>query len=113
MKQVPQTIILRPTASADPSTTSGKVNLLGMRGYSIHALFSGSNVAGTLKLQVSSLENPVAAGDWVDLTNSSQSITASASYVYSLECQYRWVRAVWTYTSGTGNLTIVFFNNGV
>lgn len=100
-----KTIVLRPTATAATATTSGPVLLDGIFGYSIQAAFTGSNVVGTLKLLVS------ADGvNYIDLVSSSQAITASAGYVYNLsDVQYKYVKADWAYTSGTGNLTITFY----
>jgi len=113
LRTIPQTLTIRPSETAVTNTVRGRVPLAGMRGYSIHALFTGSDVAGTLLLQVSNAENTTADTKWVDLANSSISVTNSASQLYSLECQYKWVRAKWTYGSGTGLLTILFYNNGV
>lgn len=69
--------------------------------YFICVIISGSDVAGTLKLQAS--DN---ATDWFDVANSSTAITASADAMWNIsDVNYPYVRVAWTYTSGTGNIS--------
>ncbi len=104
-----QNIILRPTTANATDSTSAGVDLTGMAGYSIQCIVTGSDVAGAVKLQVSD-DNAA----YIDLVSSSQSLTSSAGYMYTYAGQqYRYVRAVWTHSSGTGNVTIIFYFNGV
>ena len=63
---------LTPTVSSVTDFTSGPVDLGDMTHYSLHAVFSGSDVAGTFKLQVS---NTTTSTDFVDLSGAASSIT--------------------------------------
>jgi len=76
----------------------------------IQVQFTGVNVVGTLKLQASCLANPdqsLASTDWVDVDDSTQAITASSQHMWNIDGMgFRWIRAVWDYTSGTGNIAM-------
>lgn len=97
MKQA--TLVNAVTAATD--ITGGAFDLGEGQGCSIHADFSGSTLAGTLKLQ-SSNDNT----DWVDVASSSQAVTSAASHMWNVtSAQYRYIRPVWTASSGTGTLT--------
>lgn len=103
-----QEITLR-SGSAGTDTVSAPVLLNGVNGFSIQAVFTGSDVAGTIKLECSN-----DGTNWVTVTNSSQSITNSAGYIWDVpSVEYKYVRVNWDYTSGTGNLTVTYYNNGV
>lgn len=94
--------VLLATISAAADRTSGWLDLGDYIGYSITALISGSNIAGTIKLQCSNDLTAI-----VDVGSSSVNITNSDDQIYNVtDAQYRYVRAVWTATSGTGNITI-------
>lgn len=94
-------------ASAGADAQSGAFDLNDRRDYAIHVNFSGSNLAGTLKLQAIATDSEKANNDWVDVANSSQSITSAASHIWNVSgAQYKWVRAAWTYSSGSGNWTV-------
>lgn len=61
----------------------------------------GGDLVGTLKLQAS-IDNST----YIDVTDSSQAVNASADHMWSIaDAAYRYVRVDWAYTSGTGNLT--------
>lgn len=95
-----KTLVSAVDASND--IVSGVLDIGEQRSYAIQALFSGSNVAGTIKLEVS-----VDGTNFVDLASSSQSISSSADFMWNVnEASYRYVRVDWTATSGTGNLTV-------
>lgn len=95
-------ITLQAATSAAVDVTAGWLDLGDYTGYSIDCTLSGSNVAGTLKLECSNDKTTV-----VDVPSSSQAITSSADHIYNVsDAQYRYVRADWTATSGTGNLTV-------
>jgi hypothetical protein len=90
------------TASAAASAQSGVYDLCDLYRFAIQVVFTGANVAGTIKLQAS-LDNST----WVDVPDSSQTITASEDHIWDVtSAGYRYVRVDWTYTSGTGNMTI-------
>ena len=95
-------IILANTVSAGTTQNSGVLSLGDNTGYFIAIDFSGSDLAGTAKLQISSDNS-----DWIDLTDGSQSVTSAASKYWNISgAQYPYVRVSWTYTSGTGNWTV-------
>ena len=86
------------TTQASPIVTIGD-----LRDYAMHVDFSGSDLAGTLKLQAS-----LDGTDWVDVASSSQAITSAASHIWNVSnAAYEFVRAHWTYSSGTGNWTVL------
>jgi hypothetical protein len=97
-------IQLVSNANAAVDITSVPLNLGDMRGYSLAVDFSGGggNLAGTLKLQAS-IDNSL----WIDVTGSSQAVTSSTDHMWSVtDAEYRYVRVSWTFTSGTGNMTV-------
>mgnify|MGYP003652395038 CR=1 FL=1 len=97
-----KTATLLATVSAASSVTSGAYDLGDLMGYSAQVLLSGSNVAGTLKVQAS-LDNVT----YVDVPGSIVSITSSADQIYNYsDVQYRFFKVDWVYASGTGNITI-------
>jgi hypothetical protein len=99
-----KTSTLIATVSAATSVSSIGYDLGDLASFSVQGVFSGSNVAGTLKLQCSN-DNTT----WVDVPSASTSITSSADEVFNISnAQYRYVRASWTYSSGTGNITCYF-----
>lgn len=70
---------------------------------SIHVIFGGADVAGTLTLQASNLNDESAP---VTVAGSSQAISASGPHIWNITgIGYRFIRPVWTYTSGTGTIT--------
>lgn len=81
----------------------------------IQATITGSPV-GTLKLQGSAdlgtvgPVNPSSGAGistWTDINNSSASVTGAGSVTWNYQnIGYEWIRAVYTSTSGTGNITI-------
>lgn len=101
------------SASAATSANSVPVQLDDLTILAIQVTFTGSNVVGTLKLQASNYPGdgtgigPSAAAEWIDVEDSSQAVTASSSHMWNIDgAGFRWVRAVWTYTSGTGNISM-------
>lgn len=93
----------------------------------IQAVFTGSPV-GTLKLQVSCdnvapvqwssgsaiVSNPAAnVVNWTDYTGSSQTISAAGNFAWLINpVGFRWIRLVYTKTSGSGNLNVTFNGKG-
>ena len=99
-----RTITAIATVSAASNRESAPIDLGDSIGYSVHTVISGADIAGTLKLQ-SSNDNT----NWVDVANSSVSITSAADNMHDISnAQYRYVKVVWTATSGTGNMTCTF-----
>lgn len=84
------------------SSASAVYELGDYRDYAIGVNFSGSNVAGDLKLQAS-VDNTT----FVDITGSAVTVTSSADHIWNItDAQYRYVKVVWTTSSGTGNITV-------
>lgn len=92
-------------------------------GYAMQAVWTGTP-NGTLKLQASS-DAPARGGtsdgtpdeiaNWSDITSSSVAITGSAgNYMWNVDAAfYRWVRLVYTNTSGVGVLNVKVSVKGV
>lgn len=92
-----------PAVTAATNTTV-VYDLGDITNYSFQAVFTGADVAGTFKLQQSD-DNAT----WLDISGKSTSVTSSASTILGeTVANARWVRASWTYSSGTGNLTVYF-----
>lgn len=90
---------------------------------SIQAVYTGSPV-GTLKLQISNdiVSAPPGGGtnlaslvtNWSDYTGSSLSISAAGDFTYNLlDIGYRWLRLVYTKSSGTGTINATFCGKGI
>lgn len=86
----------------------------------IQIIFTGSPT-GTFGLQAScdpgSPSAPtdalrsVSVVNWTDVTGSNQAVTSAGNHMWRLDVvAYRWVRVVYTSTSGTGSLTNVRIN---
>lgn len=78
-------------------------------GYSIQCVMTDAPV-GTLKLQASNDFDPgrpnLAPTNWSDIANTSQAVNGAGIAFYNIpDSMYRWVRLVYTFTSGTGTLT--------
>lgn len=89
---------------------------------SIQAVFTGSPV-GTLKLQFSNDIVPVPANgaddlasavvNWTDYSGSSQAISAAGDFAWNLtNVGYRWLRLVYVFSSGTGELNASYCGKG-
>jgi hypothetical protein len=98
-----QKFILQPAVSAASDILTPAPLFLGDEKYfDIQAVFTGVDVVGTFKLQQS-----VDGTNFVDLSGKSTSVTGSATAIQGDNvAQYPWVRFVWDYTSGTGNITV-------
>jgi hypothetical protein len=90
-----------PATTAATSTTCS-FDLGDCTNYSFQAVFTGSDVAGTFKLQQSNDST-----NWLDISGKSTSVTGSATaFQGETVANARYVRANWSYSSGTGNLTV-------
>lgn len=80
--------------------------------------FSVSDAEGTLKIQASN-ETPVggvpisgvyvpAEASWADVPSATVSVTAGATSLVPMPVSfsYKWLRAVWTRSAGTGTITV-------
>lgn len=88
---------------------------------SIQAFWTGGSADGTLKLQTSDDNVPVGTGanqsaqvvNWTDYTGSSTVVAGAGDFTWRLEAiGDKWIRVVYTRTSGTGTLTINFMGKG-
>jgi hypothetical protein len=100
---------LLPAVTAANKTTAW-FDLGDGKTYSVHVVFTGADVVGTLTLEASDTTdasgNAVAA-DFVTVPGSSQAVTGSANHVWSVTgAGYRFVRAKFVFTSGTGTIAV-------
>lgn len=97
------------------SFTTDAVNLISIYAYAIQVSWTaGSTPVGTFKLQASNDAGDNGSGQGVslpvnftDVTNSFQSISGTpGSIMYDINaCAYRWVRLVYTATSGSATVS--------
>jgi hypothetical protein len=78
---------------------------------SAQAVFSSGTLGGAFKLQcsndsVSNLPAGEAPQNWTDIPNTSQTVTSGATaLIPSLQVTYKWIRAAWVPSTGTGTIT--------
>lgn len=80
--------------------------------FSFHAIYTGAPV-GTLKLQGSNDATDVSSEivNWIDIGNSSFSITTADQTMYNLtKVAYKWLRIVYLASSGDGYLTVNYYS---
>lgn len=93
------------STTATASIASVGYDLGDLQVFSLAVDFVGGagNLAGTLTLEVA---NKYDFSDSFTVAGSSQAITNSASHMWNVNgAGYRFVRARWVFTSGTGNIT--------
>lgn len=103
------------------SLNSNAIDLNQQYVAAIQAVFTGAPV-GTFKLQISNDSPAINPGsvnkgsgvvNWTDYTGSSQAISAAGNFSWLLaDIGYRWVRLVYTRSSGTGSLTAAISSKG-
>jgi hypothetical protein len=74
---------------------------------SLQVIMTGT-AAGTVKLQASNDEplNNVAPSNWVDISGATVSVSAAGIFLIpKLDVCYNFLRAVYTFASGTGTVT--------
>lgn len=97
-----QEILLVTTVSAATDFSSPPLLLNDSNEAYVQVLFSGSNVVGTLILEASA-----DGTTYVTVAGSSQTVSASGSFVWNVvDMVAKYLRVGWDYTSGTGNITI-------
>lgn len=114
--------VLINNGDAASNITSDVLYLDQMFGFAIQAEITGAPV-GTLKLQGScdpgspsplNPHNGVGVIHWTDIADSQQAVTGAGSVVWNFDgAFYKWVRIVYTATSGTGNITARNNSKGV
>jgi hypothetical protein len=97
------------TQSAAGNLTSIVVDANQLLSISAQAIATGT-IAGTLKMQVSNdlVTTPATPPtNWTDVSGVSVAISgAGTALIPKTDLTYRWIRFVYTATSGTGNLTV-------
>jgi len=112
--------IILDAVSTAASFNSEAYSLKNIAGFSITLNFSDGNAIGSVKLQVSNDGENAAPSTWIDLTaptTSVKSISAVDSstnpVVWNVTSAfYRWVRVVYTRTSGTSTCTVKINGKG-
>lgn len=89
--------------------------------FSIQAIFTGVPV-GSLKLQISNDDVPMGLQgqdpainvvNWSDYTGSQVAVAAAGNWMWIVsDGGYKWVRLVYTATSGTGSLNVEYNGKG-
>lgn len=113
--------LITNASMAAPITSLG-INLISIYAYSVQGVWTGGAVVGVFKLQGSNDSGDIGSGqgvsqpvNWTDIVSSSQSISGSpGSILYDItECAYRWVRLVYTSTSGSATLNVTINTKGL
>lgn len=111
--------VINQSASGATSQNFPAVNCDQIYGMSYIARFSDATSSGTVKFQVSGdAPQPqnfaFAPTNWVDLPNSSQTVTAGGSVTYNAQqfC-YEWIRVVYTRGAGAGTVSVDLKSVGV
>lgn len=112
MRQLNLPVISAADASANQN--SSVIDAYNLFRASALATFSSATLNGTVVLQGSndiSTANNLAVDqtptNWVTIPNTSQTVTSGAAVLIpSTEICYRWIRVVWTKSSGTGTITV-------
>lgn len=112
MKQYNEPIIIAGDASGNLESTPAQIG--SYLGYTIQFIISG-NPTGTATLQGSiDVGQPIpmqpvfgqGVTNWEDIANSSYPVTGAGQIVWNVgRSFYKWVKVVYTATSGTGSIT--------
>ena len=91
-----------PTVAIATTITSGAIDIGDATTFSVYALFSGSDAAGTFKLQVGN-----DGTNFVDLSGSSSTISSAGDTCLNVtDAGYRYMRYSWVRSGGSGNITV-------
>lgn len=103
--------------------TSTGINLISIYAYSIQAIWSGGSApVGSFSLQGSNDAGDIGSGqgvsqpiNWTTIVGSSQSISGSPGGVLFdvVQCSYRWVRLIYTPTSGSATVNATINTKGI
>lgn len=114
--------ILKTAQAMNASFNTAAIQTNQLFGYAVQAVFTGSSINGTIKLQGScdkALDGPIPSSptNWTDITGSSVTINAAGSELYNVsDVMYNWVRFVYTDgSSGSSNgvMTVTISGKGV
>ena len=101
-------------ADMSSSFSSDAILLDQIYGYSFQAVFTGTP-NGVFKLQCSNddVKSSSSVVGWSDVGSSSQAISAAGDLFYNIDAaHYKWVRIVYTRSSGSGSCDVVYFAKG-
>ena len=110
MRQQSSVMTLDTNDMEDPITSEG-ISLISIYAYSIQGVWSGGTAMGTFTLEGSNDPGDNGSGqgvsqpvNWTLIDGSSKAISGSpGSILYDVtQCSYRWVRLVYTPSSGIG-----------
>lgn len=94
-------------ADASVNQTSQIVDARNLHLASLHVSMTGT-AAGTVKFQASNDEplSATAPSNWVDISGATVSVSSGGEFLIpKLDVCYNYMRAVYTFTSGTGTVT--------
>lgn len=97
-------------AVTNETKNSEAIDITHIYGYSVYALWTGSTITGSIKLQAS-LDNT----NWIDIVSSSQTISAAGAYLWNVtDAFYRYFRLV-AISDDVNTITVnaQFFAKGV
>ncbi len=96
-------LVLQQTQSATTSFTTNSFYVGDASGASIQVSFTGADVVGSFVVQSS-----VDGVNWAFTSSTTTAVTASTNLVVGTSnVPPPWLRVSWTYTSGTGNITVL------
>lgn len=113
-------IIVNESMAADVESNGIDVNQ--MVAGSIQAVWTGATADGTIGLEVSNDIVPVGPTqanssanvvNWSTYTGSTQTVAGDGNFLWNMNLMgFRWVRLVYTFSSGTGTLNATFVAKG-
>lgn len=112
MKFANEKILVDADMSAD--FVSAPILIDQIFGYSFQAFFDDAP-DGSFKLQASNDDVPLPAmvENWSDVASSTITVSASGDAMWNVtNAFYKWVRIVWTFSSGTGLAQITYASKG-
>lgn len=94
-------------ANAAVNQTSAAVDCSYVIAASLQVVSTGT-AAGTVKLQASNdAPGPGSPSNFTDIPSASVAVAGAGSYLIpKLDISYQYIRAVYTFTSGTGTITL-------
>lgn len=97
------------------NVTSSAILVDQVYAYAIQAVVTGTSPNGTLKAQFSCDDVPSESDvtNWSDVSGATVSISATGTYGFLVEfAPYKWIRLVYTRTSGTGAINVTLNAKG-
>jgi hypothetical protein len=105
-------VVLGEAVSMGANQEFEPINVSGLIGLCIQAIYTGSP-EGTLEVQASgdptNKASEIDADSWIDI--GSDAVLAAGNSLFNIRTPfYKWVRLVYTFTSGSGTLVSVVAN---